>query len=88
MHPLLLLARSCIGFRSHLLCSAKTLGQRARFWIPVRGRRHGGPAQGISIAEQYYPVPHYRPMRDIDFLVAEADLPTMESPLELGYFQP
>ncbi len=45
--------------------------------------------KGISIAEQYYPVPHYRPMRDIDFLVAEADLPTMESLLgKLGYFQP
>jgi len=45
--------------------------------------------KGISIAEQYYPVPHYRPMRDIDLLVAEADLPTMESLLgKLGYFQP
>ena len=45
--------------------------------------------KGISIAEQYYPVPHYRPMRDIDFLVAETDLPTMESLLgKLGYFQP
>jgi hypothetical protein len=45
--------------------------------------------KGISIAEQYYPVPYYRPMRDIDFLVAEADLPTVESLLgKLGYFQP
>jgi hypothetical protein len=45
--------------------------------------------KGISISEQYYPAPHLRPMRDIDFLVAEADLPTMESLLlELGYSQP
>jgi hypothetical protein len=45
--------------------------------------------KGISISEQYYPTPHLRPMRDIDFLVAEADLPTMESLLlELGYSQP
>jgi len=45
--------------------------------------------KGISISEQYYPAPHLRPMRDIDFLVAEADLPPMESLLlELGYSQP
>jgi hypothetical protein len=44
--------------------------------------------KGISIAEQHYPAPHLRPMRDIDFLVEEAALPTVESLLyKLGYRQ-
>jgi hypothetical protein len=45
--------------------------------------------KGISIAEQYYPAPHLRPMRDIDVLVTEAALPTMDALLlKLGYTQP
>jgi hypothetical protein len=45
--------------------------------------------KGISIAEQYYPLPHLRLMRDIDFLIAETDLPAMETILSmLGYSQP
>jgi Uncharacterised nucleotidyltransferase len=44
--------------------------------------------KGISICEQYYPRPHLRPMRDLDFLVEEAVLPLVESVLlELGYRQ-
>ncbi|MEW6297487.1 MAG: nucleotidyltransferase family protein [Thermodesulfobacteriota bacterium] len=44
--------------------------------------------KGISICEQYYPEPHLRPMRDIDFLVEEADLPGVEAVLgKLGYHQ-
>ena len=44
--------------------------------------------KGISICEQYYPEPHLRPMRDIDFLVGDADLPAVESILlKLGYRQ-
>jgi hypothetical protein len=55
-----------------------------------QGRVHTvGLLKGISIAEQYYPAPHLRPMRDIDVLVPVADLPTMEALLsELGYSQP
>ena len=44
--------------------------------------------KGISISEQYYPVPHLRPMRDLDVLVDEAALPAMEAILSaLGYHQ-
>ncbi len=44
--------------------------------------------KGISICEQYYPAPHLRPMRDIDFLVEAAFLPAVESLLmKLGYRQ-
>jgi Uncharacterised nucleotidyltransferase len=44
--------------------------------------------KGISISEQYYPVPHLRLMRDLDVLVDEADLPTVETILSaLGYRQ-
>lgn len=44
--------------------------------------------KGISICEQYYPEPHLRPMRDIDFLVEAAAHPTVESLLfKLGYRQ-
>jgi hypothetical protein len=44
--------------------------------------------KGISIADQHYPVPHLRPMRDIDILVDEAALPIIESLLcALGYRQ-
>jgi hypothetical protein len=54
---------------------------------------HGrGPSvtllKGISIAEQYYPAPHLRPMRDLDFLVDAAAIPLVESLLcQLGYRQ-
>lgn len=45
--------------------------------------------KGISIAEQYYPLPHLRLMGDIDFLVAETDLPVVEEILStLGYSHP
>jgi hypothetical protein len=44
--------------------------------------------KGISICEQYYPQPYLRPMRDLDFLVEEANRPGVESLLfELGYRQ-
>ena len=44
--------------------------------------------KGISVCEQYYPEPHLRPMRDIDFLVGIDDFPAVESSLfELGYRQ-
>jgi hypothetical protein len=44
--------------------------------------------KGISICDQYYPQPHLRPMRDIDFLVDEVDRPLVESILfKLGYRQ-
>jgi hypothetical protein len=44
--------------------------------------------KGISICEQYYPEPHLRPMRDIDFLVEAGAHPTVESLLfKLGYHQ-
>jgi putative nucleotidyltransferase-like protein len=44
--------------------------------------------KGISIAEQYYPAPHLRLMRDIDVLVDEAGLSTVEATLTaLGYRQ-
>lgn len=44
--------------------------------------------KGISICDQHYPEPHLRPMRDIDFLVEEADLPSVEALLfKLGYRQ-
>ncbi len=42
--------------------------------------------KGISICEEYYPEPHLRPMRDLDFLVRESDLALIESQLKkLGY---
>jgi len=44
--------------------------------------------KGISISAQYYPVPHLRLMRDLDILVDEASLPTVEAILSvLGYRQ-
>jgi hypothetical protein len=44
--------------------------------------------KGISIRGQYYPEPHLRPMRDIDFLVDETVLPAVASLLyKLGYRQ-
>ena len=42
--------------------------------------------KGISIADQYYPEPHLRPMRDIDLLVRSESVSSVESALEkLGY---
>jgi hypothetical protein len=44
--------------------------------------------KGISISAQYYPVPHLRLMRDLDVLVDETALATLESILSaLGYRQ-
>ncbi len=44
--------------------------------------------KGISLCEQYYPEPYLRPMRDLDFLVEEAELPRVEALLAtLGYRQ-
>jgi Uncharacterised nucleotidyltransferase len=44
--------------------------------------------KGISIAEQYYPAPLLRPMTDLDFLVEETAIPSVESLLyKLGYRQ-
>jgi len=37
--------------------------------------------KGISISEQYYPVPHLRPMGDVDLLLSERDYPLVESTL-------
>jgi Uncharacterised nucleotidyltransferase len=37
--------------------------------------------KGISISEQYYPIPHLRPMRDVNVLVDAAALPVMEAVL-------
>jgi hypothetical protein len=43
----------------------------------------------MSIADQYYPAPHLRPMRDIDLLVEREAIPTIEAVLaKLGYVQP
>ena len=45
--------------------------------------------KGISICDQYYPKPHLRLMRDIDFLVEENAMPFVNKILsKLGYFQP
>jgi len=42
--------------------------------------------KGISVSEQFYPDPYLRPMRDIDFLVEQNDVPIVESILlRLGY---
>jgi hypothetical protein len=44
--------------------------------------------KGISMCQRYYPAPHLRPMRDIDFLVDGADVPAVEAILTgLGYVQ-
>ncbi|MGH7773743.1 MAG: nucleotidyltransferase family protein [Candidatus Binatia bacterium] len=44
--------------------------------------------KGISICDQHYPEPHLRPMRDMDFLVEDADLEAVEAILlKLGYRQ-
>jgi hypothetical protein len=44
--------------------------------------------KGISIGEQYYPEPHLRLMRDLDFLIDRESLPRVKSILEkLGYRQ-
>lgn len=44
--------------------------------------------KGISIAEEFYPEPHLRLMRDVDFLVQKQSLPKVEAILEqLGYRQ-
>jgi hypothetical protein len=44
--------------------------------------------KGISIADQYYPLPHLRPMSDLDLLVEEAAIPIVEAILaKLGYRQ-
>jgi hypothetical protein len=46
------------------------------------------PLKGILICNEYYRKPYWRPMQDIDFLVAEEDLGRTESVLEsLGYQQ-
>src|SRR5919106_1494104 len=45
--------------------------------------------KGISICEQYYPEPHFRPMRDLDFLIESDAVSAIESTLgRLGYVQP
>ena len=42
--------------------------------------------KGISISGQYYPVPHLRPMGDIDLLLSDRDCALVESTLlRLGY---
>ncbi|MGE5305798.1 MAG: nucleotidyltransferase family protein [Alphaproteobacteria bacterium] len=44
--------------------------------------------KGISIAEEYYPEPHLRLMRDIDILIEKESLPKVKTALEeLGYRQ-
>ena len=44
--------------------------------------------KGISICDQHYPTAHLRIMGDIDFLVENRDLPSVEATLlELGYRQ-
>ena len=44
--------------------------------------------KGISICDQHYPEPHLRLMRDMDFLVEDADLEAVEAILlKLGYRQ-
>lgn len=44
--------------------------------------------KGISICQEHYPQFHLRLMRDLDFLVPRADLPSIESTLlHLGYRQ-
>lgn len=42
--------------------------------------------KGISICGQYYPEPHLRPMRDIDFMIEASEVPAVETVLlKLGY---
>jgi hypothetical protein len=42
--------------------------------------------KGISVRGQFYPEPHLRPMRDIDFLVTQDAVPIVESALhQMGY---
>jgi hypothetical protein len=44
--------------------------------------------KGISIADEYYPEPHLRLMRDIDILIEKESLPKVKTALEqLGYRQ-
>ncbi len=44
--------------------------------------------KGISIAEEYYPEPHLRLMRDLDILIEKESLPKVKTALEqLGYHQ-
>ena len=44
--------------------------------------------KGMSICDQYYPEPHLRLMRDMDFLVDAETIPTVEAILrQLGYRQ-
>jgi hypothetical protein len=44
--------------------------------------------KGISIAEEFYPEPHLRLMRDVDFLVQKESLPKVKAILDrLGYRQ-
>jgi hypothetical protein len=44
--------------------------------------------KGISVCEQYYPMPHLRPMRDIDFLLPREEVPIAQSVLaRLGYLE-
>jgi hypothetical protein len=40
--------------------------------------------KGISISHQHYPIPHLRPMGDLDILVPESDLELVESALLRG----
>jgi hypothetical protein len=42
--------------------------------------------KGVSVSTEYYPEPHFRVMRDIDFLVEEPAIPAVEAVLRsLGY---
>ncbi len=35
------------------------------------------PLKGIDVCQRYYPLPYLRPMRDIDFLIDESDMPAI-----------
>ena len=44
--------------------------------------------KGISVSDEWYPEPHLRPMRDLDFLVPKQSVPAVEAALKaLGYRQ-
>jgi hypothetical protein len=73
-----LTARVAAGERDDALGAILDQG-RDRFQPPTL-------LKGVSVSTEYYPEPHFRVMRDIDFLVEEPAIPAVEAVLRsLGY---